>query len=503
MGRVREAEDRIEAVVWPFVDSVVEAWALPGVSLCVVHDGDTVAARGFGTRDRATGEPVTADTLFHLASISKSFVATAVLQLVESGELDLEGGITAYLPDLPWSDPRARDIMVRHLLSHTSGVGDVLDYGWHEPELDDGALSRFATRVAGWPLEGDPGQRFAYSNSAYELLGHLVATTGRQSFEALLKERVLDPVGMTTSTFLRADIPPDASAAPHLGMPPRVVDGAYPYTRRHAPSSTLHSSATELGRWMASQLAGGAGLMSPATHALMWQPHAGTGWDEGHAWVALGWFSGTYRGQLLVGHSGSDPGFGTNLALVPELGLGVAVMANSNTAPIFAITRAALDVLLGLEPATPPLPPMTVPVAPVLNRSGPSAAADLYRRLADADPLTVDLDADRFSDAGWGAVEMHRTDLVWPLIELWHQVQPESSAAWFTTGWAHEVDGRRDAALEHLRRAVDLDPDNDEALNFLRHLSVSRPSPRSPALPARPRARASSGPLPAEDGSSP
>jgi hypothetical protein len=222
---------------------------------------------------------------------------------------------------------------------------------------------------------------------------------------------------------------------------------------------------------MVSQLAGGAGLMAPATHALMWQPQADTGWDEGHSRVSLGWFCGTYRDQPLVGHSGSDPGFVANLALVPELGLGVAVMANSNTAPIFAVTRAALDALLGREPAALPLPPVAVPLAPVLNELGVPAAAELYGRLADADPLTVDVDQERFSDAVWGAVEMHRTDLVWPLIELWQQVQPESSAAWFTTGWAHEVDGRRDAALEHLRRAVDLDPDNDEALDLLRHLS--------------------------------
>ena len=473
VGRAEEAEDRIARSLWPWVERVVGTWALPGVAMSVVHDGDHVAARGFGVRDRATGAPVTADTLFHLASISKTFVATAVLQLVEEGELDLGAGITAYLPDLPWTDPRADGITLRHLLSHRSGLGDVHDYGWHAPELDDLALSRFAARVAGWPLERDPGLAYAYSNAAYELLGHLVATTRDCSFEAALRTWVLDPAGMSTSTFLRAEVPPHLGAAPHLGLPPRVVEGAYPYTRRHAPSSTLHSSAAETGRWMVAHLASSAGLISRATHALMWEPQVEAGGGEEHRQMALGWFRGTYRGHLVVGHSGADPGFETNLALLPELGLGVTVLTSSNTAPIRSLTRAALDALLGMQPPAPPRPPVTVPLGPVLARVGVPAAVDLYRRLTAEDPPTVDVAQDGFADAVWGLIELHRTDLVRPVLELWRQVQPESAQLWFMTGWAAEVEGRRETAVEHLRRAAELDPDDDEASMMLRRLSKS------------------------------
>lgn len=471
MGHVADVGHGIETLLWPFVEHVVDTWALPGVAVCVVHDGDQVSARGFGTRDRSTGEPVTADTLFHLASISKTFVATAALQLVESGDLDLEAGPTTYLPDLPWTDPRAGQITVRHLLSHQSGIGDVTDYGWHRPELDDGALARFAARVASWPLEGNPGARFSYSNAAYELLGHLVATVGGQSFEGHLRERVLDLASMPSSTFARADIPPSLGASPHLGLPPRVVEGVYPYTRQHAPSSSLHSSAAEMGRWMAAHLASGLGLMGPATHEAMWEPQAEADWDEEwSADIALGWFRGTYRAHPLVGGSGSDPGFQSNLALLPEQGLGVTVLAHCNTAPIFGLTRAALDVLLGGEPATPPLPPVTVPLAPVREESGVAAAAELYERLGAADPPTHDVDDEVFEDGVWGLIECHRTDLAWPLLELWQAVQPESARVWFMTGWAHAIDGRREIAVEHLRRAVELDPEDDEAETMLRRL---------------------------------
>ncbi|MGD8202200.1 serine hydrolase [Ornithinimicrobium sp. W1679] len=468
-----QVEHRIETSLWPFVEHVVRAWALPGVALSVVHGADQVLARGFGTRNTATADPVTPDTLFHLASVSKTFVATAVLQLVEEGRLDLDGRVTAYLPDLPWADPRAHRITPRQLLSHRSGLGDVTDYRWHEPELDDDALARFAAEVAGWPLERDPGTAYAYSNAAYELLGHLVATVSGRSFEDVLRERVLDPVGMRTSTFLRSDVPPHLAVAPHLGLPPRVVEGAYPYTRPHAPSSSLHSSAAELGRWIVAHLAGGAGLLSPATHELMWTPTGDASEGDWHAQMALGWFTGTYRGHAVVNHSGTDPGFESNLVLLPGRGLGVSVLSGSNTAPLLSLTRAALDVLLGMPPAPPPVPPVTVALGPVLQASGVPAAVDLYRRLAAESRPTVDVGRDDagFVDAVWGLIEMHRTDLAQPVLELWRQVRPESAQLWFMTGWAAEIEGRRETAVEHLRRAAELDPHDDEATAMLRRLS--------------------------------
>jgi hypothetical protein len=212
---------------------------------------------------------------------------------------------------------------------------------------------------------------------------------------------------------------------------------------------------------MVVHLSRGAGLMSPATHGLMWEPRVEAQQFEWHTEMALGWFWGSYRGRPVVSHSGSDPGFQTNLALLPELGLGVAILANCNTVPVFGLTRAALDVLLGQALADPPIPPVTVALGPVLEESGVSAAADLYSRLAAADPLTFDVDEGAFEDAVWGVIEMHRTDLAWPLLELWLGLQPDSSLAWSTTGWAHEIDGHRQNAVEHLQRAVELDPNNE------------------------------------------
>ena len=113
------------------------------------------------------------------------------------------------------------------------------------------------------------------------------------------------------------------------------------------------------------------------------------------------------------------------------------------------------------------LPPVVGPVAKTLAASGPDAAAATFHQLAAAEPAEYDLDDDEFEKAVWGAIELHRTSLVWPLLRLWTELRPDSSAAWTMTGWAHQVDGQLDLARSHLRRALDLDPENDDAALIL------------------------------------
>jgi hypothetical protein len=213
----------------------------------------------------------------------------------------------------------------------------------------------------------------------------------------------------------------------------------------------------------------------------MWQPVVPVGdppWEEA---AALGWGLGSYRGHRTVSHSGADPGFGSRLVLVPERRTGVVVLANSNTVPTSNIAAAALDIALadpslsvisgvtseevgdGVAAMRALLPPVVGPVAKTLTTSGPDAAAATFHRLAALDPAEFDLDDDEFEKAVWGAIELHRTSLVWPLLRVWTALRPDSSAAWTMTGWAHQVDGHLDLARSLVQRALELDPENDDA----------------------------------------
>ena len=489
--------------MWPLVETVVGSHEVAGLAVAVVRE-DEVFSRGFGVRDVGSGAPVTAETMFHLASVSKPFVATAILSLAagrDSSEpvFDLDAPIVEWVPEFTLADGRAGEVTARHLLSHSSGLPDVVDYGWHDPQLGDDALSEFARSLSGWRLKAEPGAVFSYSNAGFELLGLLLSRVTGTTFEDAVRQQVLAPLGMRTSTFLRAEVPRHLAASPHVGMPLLVPGDAYPYTRRHAPSSTLHSNLDEMCRWMVAhfdppEAAAGdshrqwarldAGLLE-----LIRQPVVPIGdppWEED---AALGWAVGGHGGHRTLSHSGADPGFGSRLVIVPEQRTGVVVLANSNTVPTWTIAAAALDLALGVPAtatdttATPGepgdgvavlralLPPGIGRVAEALASSGPDAAAQVYHRLAAAEPAELDVDDDEFEKAVWGAIELHRTSLVWPLLRLWTDVRPDSSAAWTMTGWAHQVDGHDDPARVGLQRALDLDPDNDDAALILTGLT--------------------------------
>ena len=191
--------------------------------------------------------------------------------------------------------------------------------------------------------------------------------------------------------------------------------------------------------------------------------------------MGLGWFLGTYRGERTVGHAGADPGFGSRLVLVPERRTGVVVLANSNTAPTGAVARAVLDLVLDLPPARG-----RPRRAPATDHRAAGAGARRVRRRGrrrrlpagstSTLPARVDLDDDRFVDAVWGAIELHRPDLVRPLLDVWTTVRPDSSQAWAMTGWAHLVDGDTGRAAELLRGRSTSTPGTTDAAALLRGL---------------------------------
>ena len=480
--------------MWPLVEAFLGSHEVAGLAIAVVRE-EEVVSRGFGVRDVGSGELVTPETMFHLASVSKPFVATAIVSLATArdGEpvLDLDAPIVEWIPEFTLADGREGEVTARRLLSHSSGLPDVADYGWHDPQLGDDALSEFAGSLSGWRLHAEPGSAFSYSNAGFELLGLLLSRATGTTFENAVRQQVLTPRGMRNSTFLRDEVPAHLAASPHVGMLLSVPEGAYPYTRRHAPSSTLHSNLVEMCRWMVAHFepaeVADAGSDGPSVRLdaglldLMWQPVVPVGqppWEEA---AALGWGVGSYRGHRTLSHSGADPGFGSRFVLVPERRTGVVVLANSNTVPTSAIAAAALDIALtdvprsvisgvmpdelgeGVAAMHALLPPVAGPVAQTLTTSGPDAAKAVFHRLAALDPAEFDLDDDGFIDAMWGAIELHRTSMVWPLLRMWTELRPDSSAAWTMTGWAHQVDGHLDLARSLLQRAVDLDPDNHDA----------------------------------------
>ncbi len=370
------------------LEQVRQSFDLPGIAVGVVQGADIVYARGFGVRDIRTQEPVTVRSLFHQASISKLFTAAAVMQLRERGQVCLDDPIVKHLPAFRLADERSESITIEHLLTHTSGMPDPEDHDWAHPEYDEGALQRMVSTLHSLPLITGPGQEFAYSSLGYNVLGALVAQVSGGRFEAYVKHNLLEPLGMHDSTFFKPGVPLELATSPHIRTPEMMVSGIFPYSRSQAPSSTLQSSALDMCRWASAHLIGSSrgnrptsspAILSSRNCRLLWQPRARTGQDQDsrQTKVGLGWFVGKYRGVPVAMHDGGDVGYEAELTLLPEQKIAVAVMANVFPARTAAITRAVLDVVLGVKVRVPK-PPRLVAVLAALREAGWEAAVAQY-----------------------------------------------------------------------------------------------------------------------------
>jgi CubicO group peptidase (beta-lactamase class C family) len=342
------------------VASLVRDSQVPGLAVGVVRDGRLVFANGYGVRRLGSPAPVTTRSLFHMASVTKPFVATAIMQLVERGSVKLDAPVATYLPYFRVKDTASARITVRQMLTHTSGMRDVTDYRWDHPEYDDGALERYVRGLADSTLLWPPGTRFRYSNIAFEVLADVIAKVSGVPFETYMRREILVPVGMRSSTLMKPEADTSLLTSPHVqGSAGTSVAGEhFPYNRPHAASSTLVSNIEDMSRWALVNLQRGTidgrQILRPSSYEVLWSPQVGTNAPPGSVSgdsVGLSWFLGRLDGRRTVVHSGGDNGYRSYLILVPDARVAVVIMTNSERSSVLTpVVRRALDAALGKTP---------------------------------------------------------------------------------------------------------------------------------------------------------
>lgn len=360
----------IDAVCNNFIKNTMDFYDIPGIAVgvCILNDEMPeepyifTGAGGYGNYE--TKEPVLPETVFHCTSVSKLFTAIGIIKLVEKGKLKLSDHLADVLPYLSIADERWVNVTIEHMLTHTSGFTDVGDYGWKYHQIDEEALKRYAMsdEVIGKKLLWIPGEGFRYSSMAYDLLGLVIAEVSDVSFEDFIEREIFEPLTMKNTTFKtyeRTDgdlslqaIDEVKLAMPHYKGRDRVIrlEDAYPYTRQHAPSSTLTSTAGDILKW-ASAIMRRAPLQEK-TIKDMWVPRVGVP-DTGEK-MGLGWFvrkqelspDGEAREFTLVGHEGSDDGFRTSFWMCPELGIATVLLCNMTDAPLKKLNKQLLKTIV-------------------------------------------------------------------------------------------------------------------------------------------------------------
>ena len=297
---------------------------LPSVVAAIVRAGAIAWSDAIGTLDgRADGDPADTDTQYRMGSITKTFVAVAVLRLRDEGRLDLGDRFEDHVPGTSFGGTT-----IAQLLSHGAGLQAETNGPWWE-RTPGGSWDDLVSSPVGQRFRA--GRRFHYTNVGYAALGELVARAHGMSWFAVVKRDVLDPLGMTRTTLR-----PEGRVAQGLAVHP-FTDVLLPEPEHDAgamaPAGQLWATIEDLGRWALFAAGDTGGVLSADTLAEMFEPHTVND-NPGQPWTAahgLGWQVWNLDGERYAGHGGSMPGFLAGLRVHLESGDGVVVAANSTS----------------------------------------------------------------------------------------------------------------------------------------------------------------------------
>jgi CubicO group peptidase (beta-lactamase class C family) len=294
-------------------------------SVLVARQGEVLLNQGYGLADREGNIANTAQTWFRLGSITKQFTAMAILVLESRGQLSVNDPICNHIADCP---PAWAGITVDHLLTHTSGIPDLLELpGYKNTLATPSPPTQTIARFKDLPLDFQPGEKWHYSNSGYIVLGYIIEQVSGQSYEDFLQQSISTPLSLHNtgydhnSSSLAVGYPDG-----HSTLPAEFIDMSVPYA-----AGALYSTVEDLYRW--EQALSTEQLVPWAYLDEMFAPHAAIpeswGWSYGY-----GWFITEERGRPMNVHEGGIPGFATIIARYPDDHVTIIVLSNQENTDV-------------------------------------------------------------------------------------------------------------------------------------------------------------------------
>jgi CubicO group peptidase (beta-lactamase class C family) len=340
------------------VDSIAEAALnksmVPGLSVAVMRGPDVILAKGYGFADVEKRVPATPSTIYQIGSISKQFTAAAIMRLVEQGRMRLDDPITKYLPDYP---TQGHTVLVRHLLHQTSGIKefftiqgyDEMDISPPEKHSRDDLISLFKKQ----PFQFAPGERWAYSNSNYTLLGRIIETVSGKTYDQYLRESFFAPLGLKATSQCDARLTGDAHAKGYFVKDGAVVIAPQVNMNMAIGDGGLCSTVLDLVKWKRALVNSGVVTGSSYDKMISSEP-VRRGYKPAYGFgLSLVGLDGLRR----VAHNGEVGGFTGTLAHYPDKDITIAVLTNIGHIWPEAIEKAIARAAHGLPtPVTKDVP---------------------------------------------------------------------------------------------------------------------------------------------------
>ena len=351
-----------------YIQTAVTDFGQPGLAVGIVQNGQLIWSKGYGKLDIAKADPVTPNSVFFIASMSKAFTACAIGLLVDEGKMGFDDPVRKHLPWFSTPNPYVTENMtVRDLLCHRSGWitfdGDLLWYGTEMSQRE--ILGRHGQE----PFTYGFRTEFGYSNLMFIAAAQVIEAVSGMSWDQFITTRVLMPLGMERTRVETADLATMTDVAmPHLrkGQDPKAPLMSMPYQALKGADGAcgVNSCVTDLAKWDAMWMnegqVGEKAFLSKGSWITITTPQlsnevgpAAHANGQHYSGTAMGWFTNDRYGAKVINHSGGMPGFILNHAVVPEKDLAVIALGNGETSSVFAATNKVLDMFLGDGKADP------------------------------------------------------------------------------------------------------------------------------------------------------
>lgn len=339
-------------------EQLVSQQHLPGLAMAIVQNGKVVSMRAYGVTGGPGSEPVTSDTVFRLASLSKAFAATLTAQLVAEDAMNWDTPIINQLPAFKLRDyAKAQTVTVRDILSHRVG----LTRNTYDRDLENNQpFPLLAERLSDAPMACNPGDCYAYQNVAFSLIGDLVFAATGDFYSHQVEKRIFHPLGMYNSTYGRDALEASPSwARPHVrGRGGWVAVRPQESYYRVPPAAGVNSSIHDMAQWLIAQSGHRPDVLTASELNQIHTPQVSTpGETRGSPWrrerlnkayYALGWRVFDYSGHTLVFHGGAVKGYRGLIAFLPNEDVGMVVLWNSESAGPSGLLPSLMDRVLGL-----------------------------------------------------------------------------------------------------------------------------------------------------------
>jgi len=440
-------------------------------SVLVAKKGEIIYKKGFGLANMEWNIPNQSDTKHRLGSITKQFTSMLIIQLVEQGKLKLDVPISTYLADYPKSNGDI--ITIHHLLTHTSGIPNYTSFPnfFKDKSRDPYSPEEFVSFFADSTLEFKPGEKFAYSNSGYFLLGVIIEKVTGKSYEQVLQDNILIPLNMSNTGYdhhgtilINRASGYEKNGNSYINTP--FLDMSIPYA-----AGSLYSTVEDLYLW--DQALYSNQLLSKGDMDLLFTKYIPA--FGGH--YGYGWFIGkqsignTNDSLSVIAHGGGINGFNTLISRIPSDKNLIVLFNNTGGAALNEMNTAIMGILYGTSYNKPKIS-LANSLLEIIVKKGIASGLEQFKKLKDSEIYS--LKENEMNNVGYQLLQSGKVKEAIEVFKLNVESFPESGNVYDSLGEAYLKDGNKELAIKNYKKSVEIDPTNDNGIEILKKLKSNQ-----------------------------